>query len=107
MLTRNKIMKRPLSAVLLVAAIAASAVSTAAFGADASPKPPAKSAVDPAKEAAHAKEDIRRHRIIAAAHEAAAKCRESGKGEDACMAELANTCKGIALGKYCGMRHAH
>jgi len=79
-----------------------------AMAADTAPKTPAKparSAVDPAKEAEHAKEDIKRHRIMAAAHEAAAKCQESGKGEDYCMAELAKACKGIAYGKYCGMKH--
>jgi hypothetical protein len=70
------------------------------------PAKPARSAVDPAKEAEHAKEDVRRHRIMAAAHEAAAKCQESGKGEDFCMAELAKACKGIAYGKYCGMKHS-
>ena len=69
------------------------------------PSRPATSKVDPAAEAAETKEDIRRHRIIAAAHEAAAKCRESGKVEDVCMAELAKACKGIAYGKYCGMKH--
>ena len=69
------------------------------------PATPARSAVDPAKEAEHTKEDVKRHRIIAAAHEAAAKCQESGKGEDFCMAELAKACKGIAYGKYCGMKH--
>lgn len=68
--------------------------------------PPARSKVDPAKAAAHAKEDIRRHRVMAAAHEAAAKCLESGRDEDACTAELAAACKGIAIGKHCGMRHA-
>src|SRR5437867_5926034 len=40
---------------------------------------PARSAVDPAKEAEHMKADVERHRIMAAAHEAAAKCQESGK----------------------------
>jgi len=70
-----------------------------------SPAKPARSAVDPAKEAEHTKEDVRRHRIMAAAHEAAAKCQESGKDEDFCMAELAKACKGIAYGKYCGMKH--
>ena len=69
------------------------------------PVKPARSAVDPAKEADHTKEDVRRHRIMAAAHEAAAKCQESGKDEDVCMAELAKACKGIAYGKYCGMKH--
>ena len=68
-------------------------------------KPPARSAVDPALEAQHTKEDVRRHRLMAAAHEAAAKCQESGKDEDFCNAELAKACKGIAYGKYCGMKH--
>ena len=66
---------------------------------------PARSAVNPALEAEHTKEDVRRHRIMAAAHEAAAKCQESGKDEDFCNAELAKACKGIAYGKYCGMKH--
>ena len=78
-------------------------VATAAYP-DAA-KPPARTAVDPALEAMHTKEDIRRHRIMAAAHEAAAKCQESGKDEDACNAELARACQGIAYGKYCGMKH--
>ncbi|MES2956100.1 MAG: hypothetical protein V4711_11650 [Pseudomonadota bacterium] len=53
------------------------------------------------------KEDIQRHRAMAAAHEAAAKCLESGKKEDACMKDLQASCKGLAVGKYCGMKHAH
>ncbi len=64
--------------------------------------------------AAHAKDDpaqmkkeIAQHRAIAAAHEAAAKCKESGKDEEICHAELAKTCKGIAIGKLCGMKHSH
>jgi hypothetical protein len=68
-------------------------------------KPPARTPVDPALEAQHTKEDIRRHRMMAAAHEAAAKCLESGKDEDVCNAELAKACQGIAYGKYCGMKH--
>ena len=52
-------------------------------------------------------EDVQRHRAMAAAHEAAAKCLEAGRGEKACYAELAVACKGLAIGKYCGMRHAH
>jgi hypothetical protein len=52
-------------------------------------------------------QDIQRHRAMAVAHEAAAKCLESGKGEKVCYAELAVACKGLAIGKYCGMRHAH
>jgi hypothetical protein len=53
------------------------------------------------------KEDIVKHRAIAAAHEAAAKCLESGKKEDVCNKELAAACKGIAIGKFCGMKHEH
>lgn len=65
----------------------------------------ARSKVDPAKEAEHTKQDVQRHRQMAAAHEAAAKCQESGKSEDYCNAELAKACNGIAYGKYCGMKH--
>lgn len=54
-----------------------------------------------------AKEDIQRHRAMAAVHEAAAKCLESGKKEDVCLKEMQAACKGLAVGKYCGMRHAH
>lgn len=52
-------------------------------------------------------EDIARHRAMAAAHEAAAKCLESGKKEEVCNKELQAACKGLAIGKYCGMKHAH
>lgn len=53
------------------------------------------------------KEDVQRHRAMAAAHEGAAKCLEAGKSEDVCLKELQAACKGIAVGKYCGMKHAH
>lgn len=53
------------------------------------------------------KEDVARHRAMALAHEGAAKCLEEGKGEKVCMAELVVACKGLALGKFCGMRHVH
>ena len=53
------------------------------------------------------KEDIQRHKAMAAAHEAAAKCLESGKKEDVCTKELQAACKGLAIGKTCGMKHAH
>jgi hypothetical protein len=53
------------------------------------------------------KEDIQRHRAMAAAHEAAAKCLESGKAAEVCEKELQAACKGLAIGKYCGMRHVH
>jgi hypothetical protein len=53
------------------------------------------------------KDDVVRHRAMAAAHEAAAKCLESGKKADACYKELQAACKGLAIGKYCGMKHEH
>ena len=93
----------------LMFALAMLVLATNAVGAEraspTAPAKPARSVVDPAKEAEHTKEDVRRHRLIAAAHEAAAKCQESGKDEDVCNAELAKACKGIAYGKYCGMKH--
>ena len=60
-----------------------------------------------AQSAKEAQADITRHRAIAAAHEAAAKCLESGKKEEVCHKELLAACKGIAIGKFCGMKHAH
>ncbi len=53
------------------------------------------------------KEDVARHRAMAAAHEAAAKCLESGKTEEVCTKALQLACKGLAIGKFCGMKHAH
>jgi hypothetical protein len=53
------------------------------------------------------KEDIARHRALAAAHEAAARCLESGRPEKECLAQLAKDCKGLGIGKYCGMKHKH
>jgi hypothetical protein len=53
------------------------------------------------------KEDIRRHRAMAAAHESAARCLESGKPENDCLEKLRQDCKGLGIGKYCGLRHQH
>jgi hypothetical protein len=53
------------------------------------------------------KEDARRHRIMAAAHEAAAKCLEAGKDEKVCLEQLRKDCKGAGIGKYCGLKHQH
>ena len=52
-------------------------------------------------------QDAKRHRVMAAAHEAAAKCLEAGKGEKACLEQLGKDCKGVGIGKYCGMKHQH
>ena len=51
--------------------------------------------------------DAKRHRTMAAAHEAAAKCLEAGKGEKACLEQLRKDCKNVGIGKYCGMKHQH
>lgn len=56
---------------------------------------------------AHTQETIAQHQAIADAHAAAAQCLRSGKDEKTCHAELAAACKGLALGKRCGMRHTH
>jgi hypothetical protein len=53
------------------------------------------------------KEDITRHRAMAAAHEGAAKCLESGQKPEVCTQALQAACKGLGIGKYCGMRHQH
>ena len=53
------------------------------------------------------KKDVERHRAIAVAHEQAAKCLESGQKHDFCQKQLQGACKGLAIGKYCGMKHEH
>ena len=53
------------------------------------------------------KNDILDHRVMAQAHEAAAKCLESGKPEKDCHAQLAKDCRGVGIGKVCGMKHKH
>lgn len=70
---------------------------------------PAATATPAAKEAEqkHKSSDVARHRAIASAHEAAAKCLESGKTEQVCHEALRTSCKGLAIGKYCGMKHEH
>ena len=52
-------------------------------------------------------EDIKRHLAMAQAHQAAAQCLRDGRNEKVCQEELQTACKGLALGRYCGMRHSH
>lgn len=52
-------------------------------------------------------EDIQRHLAMAAAHQAAAQCLKEGRDYKVCQQELQTACKGLALGRYCGMRHTH
>jgi len=44
---------------------------------------------------------------MAEAHLNAARCLESGKPEKDCHDQLARDCKGLGIGKYCGMKHRH
>ena len=55
----------------------------------------------------HVKSDIARRRAMAQAHEAAALCLEPDQGEEGCQTALQASCEGLAIGKYCGLRHAH
>jgi hypothetical protein len=55
----------------------------------------------------HQKALIEQHKAIANAHQAAAQCLLSGKDEEICHDELAKICKGLAIGKLCGMKHKH
>jgi hypothetical protein len=50
-------------------------------------------------------DDIAKHEKIAAAHTEAAKCLRSGKPDAVCEGALLAACKGIAIGKFCGMKH--
>lgn len=52
-------------------------------------------------------EDAKRHRALAQVHEAAAKCLEAGKSEKECLEKLRQDCKGLGIGKYCGLKHRH
>jgi hypothetical protein len=55
----------------------------------------------------HRKEDIANHRAMALVHENAAKCLEAGKPHKDCQEQLQKECKGLGIGKYCGMKHKH
>jgi hypothetical protein len=50
-------------------------------------------------------DDIAKHERIAAAHTEAAKCLRAGKPDEVCEGALLQACKGIAIGKFCGMKH--
>lgn len=82
----------------ILAAILMAAAFMAPAGAAAQAKPHG---------AAEAKKDIADHRAMAEAHLNAAKCFETGKSEKVCHEQLAKDCKGLAIGKYCGMKHSH
>jgi hypothetical protein len=96
---KMSMMLKVICALCVVGLLAAAPIAAQAPKASDKPAPTAVSA--------DAKKDIQRHRAIAAAHDAAARCLESGKAEDACHKDLQAACKGLAIGKYCGMRHEH
>jgi hypothetical protein len=58
-------------------------------------------------DAEHLKKDVGDHRAMAEAHLNAAKCLEGGTPEKQCHTQLAKDCKGLGIGKYCGMKHRH
>lgn len=53
------------------------------------------------------RKDIASHRAMAEAHTNAAACLEAGKTEKECHAQLQKDCKGVGIGKHCGMKHMH
>lgn len=94
--------RRALAAVVVLTAIVTGAPSSAQSSKPASASQPASAASD-----SHRRDDVVRHRAIAAAHEAAARCLEAGKPESACHDALRKACEGLAVGRYCGMKHVH
>lgn len=52
-------------------------------------------------------EDIMDHRTMAEAHRKAADCLQAGKPEKECRAQLAKDCKGVGIGRGCGMKDRH
>ena len=89
----------------VAAAVAALAIAVA-LPAAAQPKTDSKP-TDSKPTDAHRRDDVTRHRAIAAAHEAAARCLESGQKESTCHEALRKACEGLAVGRYCGMKHVH
>lgn len=88
--------KKLLIATLICFTASASAIALAATNSSGSPQ----QTLSP-----ETQEDIAKHRTIAAAHEATAKCLESGKSDEYCEGQLQSACKGIAIGRFCGMKH--
>ena len=96
---------RPVSLILAAVFLAAAAQAHDHDHAKAQPDAKAQGASAPLD--AHARADMERHRAMAKAHEAAAQCLAAGRDHEQCQKQLQADCKGLALGKFCGMRHAH
>jgi len=86
-----------MNAVIVVAVVAVLTVQSGAWAQDKGKK----------EVPAHVRKDVDDHRAMAEAHLNAARCLESGKSEKDCHAQLAKDCKGLGIGKYCGMKHRH
>lgn len=86
-------MKRDASPIALALALALVAAAPAYAQAD--------------KKKSHVAEDVMDHRTMAEAHRKAADCLEAGKPEKECRAQLAKDCKGVAIGRHCGMKDRH
>ena len=50
---------------------------------------------------------VRTYRLLSQAHAVAAQCMVAGKPYEDCLWDLQTACKGLGVGKYCGMVHAH
>lgn len=85
-------MKRDPAVLLIAAFLCGGAIATAA---------------EKKTDTAHVRKDIADHRAMADAHLNAAKCLEAGTAEKTCQAQLEKDCKGLGIGKYCGMKHRH
>ncbi|TQL80996.1 hypothetical protein [Delftia sp. HK171] len=96
---------RPVSLILAAVFLATAAQAHDHDHAKAQPDAKAQGASAPLD--AHARADMERHRAMAKAHEAAAQCLAAGRDHEQCQKQLQADCKGLALGKFCGMRHAH
>lgn len=91
-------------ATMSAAILAATLAAGAAYAQD---KPVATKKTEKGHGAAEIQKDIADHRAMADAHLAAAKCLEGGKGEKECHTQLTKDCKGLGIGKLCGMKHKH
>ncbi|EZP57615.1 hypothetical protein [Delftia sp. RIT313] len=92
---------------LILAAVFLAAAAQAHDHDHAKAQPDAKAQGASAPLDAHARADMERHRAMAKAHEAAAQCLAAGRDHEQCQKQMQADCKGLALGKFCGMRHAH
>ncbi len=100
MTPKQKIMQKKCLAFVITSVICCAGFSGVSFGKDAPAS--AKKGED-----AHKQTDIQAHKTIAQAHLDAAKCLEAGTAEKSCHDKLQKACQGLAIGKYCGMRHSH